>query len=57
VEYYFTKRIALTANQLWNLMSEQIKTYNYIFVASTDDGESVDDSSKNDVAYSDQVLN
>lgn len=38
-------------------MSEQIKTYNYIFVASTDDGESVDDSSKNDVAYSDQVLN
>jgi hypothetical protein len=57
VEYYFTKRIALTANQLWSLIDEQIKTYDYIFVASTDDGDRVDNSTKNDIENSDRIIN
>ena len=34
-----------------------MKTYDYIFVASTDDGESVEDSTKNEIAYDDRILN
>ena len=34
-----------------------MKTYDYIFVASTDDGESVEDSTKNEIPYDDLIVN